>query len=211
MGLAPPLCLLCEDDYDLNLGEGRRKWRRNRAVEQGGMAELLRPMDVFALMVAAIGHDIGHPGLSNAYMVRPFFFSVITVTDELTLQVNAHTPVAQVYNDQSVLENFHTVTLIHLLRRHHFGYLLGGDFGRLGEQATGFRKVLEASILATDMSRHFGFVNQLTELGKRFGEQKGSQTSTLEEDRLLLCSGLIKCADISNPVRWLLLSCHRSS
>lgn len=70
MGLAPPLYLLCEDDYDTNLGEGRRKWRRNRAVEEGGMGELLRPMDVFALMVAAIGHDVGHPGLSNAYMVR---------------------------------------------------------------------------------------------------------------------------------------------
>lgn len=70
MGLAPPLYLLSEDDYDANLGEGRRKWRRNRAVEEGGMGELLRPMDVFALFVACIGHDVGHPGLTNAYMVR---------------------------------------------------------------------------------------------------------------------------------------------
>ena len=71
MGLAPPLFLLGEDDYDSNKGEARRKWRRNRAVADGGMGELLPPMDVFALMVAAIGHDVGHPGLSNAYMVRP--------------------------------------------------------------------------------------------------------------------------------------------
>ncbi|KAL8292738.1 hypothetical protein RQP46_001350 [Phenoliferia psychrophenolica] len=183
MGLAPPLYLLCEDDYDTNLGEGRRKWRRNRAVEEGGMGELLRPMDVFALMVAAIGHDVGHPGLSNAYMV------------------NARTPVAQVYDDKSVLENFHTVTLIHMLRRHQFDYLLGGDFGHLGDQATSFRKVVEASILATDMSRHFGFVNQLNDLGRRFGERRGGGSNNVEEDRLLLCSGLIKCADISNPTR----------
>lgn len=74
MGLAPPLYLLCEDDYDPNSGEGKRKWRRNRAVREGGMGELMRPMDVFALMVAAIGHDVGHPGLSNAYMVSfPLF------------------------------------------------------------------------------------------------------------------------------------------
>ncbi|KAM0752027.1 HD-domain/PDEase-like protein [Meredithblackwellia eburnea MCA 4105] len=183
MGLAPPLYLLCEDDYDANLGEGRRKWRRNRAVEEGGMGELLRPMDVFALLVAAIGHDVGHPGLSNAYMV------------------NARTPVAQVYDDKSVLENFHTVTLIHMLRRHNFDYLLGGDFGHLGDQATSFRKVVEASILATDMSRHFGFVNQLNDMGRRFGERRGLSSSTIEADRLLLCSGLIKCADISNPTR----------
>jgi len=184
MGLAPPLYLLCEDDYDPNIGEGRRKWRRNRAVEEGGMGELLRPMDVFALMVAAIGHDVGHPGLSNAYMV------------------NARTPVAQVYEDKSVLENFHTVTLIHMLRKHQFDYLLGGDFGHLGDQATSFRKVLEASILATDMSRHFAFVNQITDMGRRFGERhSGRSASTIEADRLLLCSGLMKCADISNPTR----------
>lgn len=73
MGLAPPLYLLCEDDYDPNTGEARRKWRRNRAVEEGRMGELLRPMDVFALMVACIGHDVGHPGLSNAYMVSLAF------------------------------------------------------------------------------------------------------------------------------------------
>lgn len=109
---------------------------------------------------------------------------------------------AQVYEDKSVLENFHTVTLIHMLRRHHFDYLLGGDFGHLGDQATSFRKVLEASILATDMSRHFAFVTQLTELGRRFGERKGLPSTTIEADRLLLCSGLMKCADISNPVSW---------
>ncbi|SCZ98798.1 BZ3500_MvSof-1268-A1-R1_Chr3-1g05628 [Microbotryum saponariae] len=182
MGLAPPLYLLCEDDYDANLGEGRRKWRRNRAVEESGMGELLRPMDVFALMVAAIGHDVGHPGLSNAYMI------------------NARTPVAQIY-DSSVLENFHTVTLIHMLRRSGFGHLLGGEFGCLGENATEFRKVLEASILATDMSRHFSFVNEITDLGRRFDERRESDLGSLESDRLLLCSGLMKCADISNPTR----------
>lgn len=119
-------------------------------------------------------------------------------------QVNARTPVAQVYEDKSVLENFHTVTLMHMLRRHHFDYLLGGDFGHLGDQATSFRKVLEASILATDMSRHFAFVNEISDMSRRFGERRGSSPatpSTVEADRLLLCSGLMKCADISNPVR----------
>ncbi|GAA5842573.1 hypothetical protein JCM9279_003623 [Rhodotorula babjevae] len=184
MGLAPPLFLLCEEDYDANLGEGRRKWRRNRAVEEGGMGELLRPMDVFALLVACIGHDVGHPGLTNAYMV------------------NARAPVAQVYDDKSILENFHTVTLTHMLRRHGFDYLLGGDFGHLGDQATPFRKIVEASILATDMSRHFAFVTEITDMGKRAQRKDASSAGrNLEADRLLLCSGLIKCADISNPTR----------
>lgn len=88
---------------------------------------------------------------------------------------------------------------MHMLRRHNFDYLLGGDFGHLGDKATSFRKILEGSILATDMSRHFGFVNQLTELGKKYGG-KLAASKNIEEDRLLLCAGLIKCADISNPV-----------
>ena len=31
--------------------------------------EVLRPQDVLAIMIAAMGHDVGHPGLSNAFMV----------------------------------------------------------------------------------------------------------------------------------------------
>ncbi|GAA5985760.1 hypothetical protein JCM5350_005272, partial [Sporobolomyces pararoseus] len=183
MGLAPPLHLLCEDDYDPNTGEARRKWRRNRAVEQGRMGKLLRPMDVFALIVSCIGHDVGHPGLSNAYLV------------------NARAPIAQVYTDKSILENFHNVTLIHMLRKHQFDYLLGGDFGHSGDAATSFRKIVEASILATDMSRHFEFVKELSELGKSFAIKDGTKDRDLEADRLLLCAGLIKSADISNPSR----------
>lgn len=92
---------------------------------------------------------------------------------------------------------------MHMLRRHGFDYLLVGDFGQLEANDTPFRKVLEASILATDMSRHFSFVNEINEMGRRFGERRASTPgapSTLESDRLLLCSGLMKCADISNPV-----------
>lgn len=114
--------------------------------------------------------------------------------------MNARAPVAQIYHDKSVLENFHTVTLIHMLRKHNFDYLLGGDFGHLGDQATSFRKVLEASILATDMSQHFSFVTQLNEMGRRFGDKRLSSSVDVEADRLLLCAGLMKCADISNSV-----------
>ncbi|GAA5989589.1 hypothetical protein JCM10908_000545 [Rhodotorula pacifica] len=183
MGLVPPLYLLCEEDHHVGAGSSRRKWRRNRAVEQSPIGQLLRPADVFALMVACIGHDVGHPGLTNAYMV------------------NARAPVAQVYDDKSILENFHTVTLIHMLRKFHFDEFLGGDFGCLGAAATPFRRVLESSILATDMSRHFAFVTDLTEMKKRNDAGLTRTEDELEADRLLLCAGLIKCADISNPTR----------
>lgn len=31
---------------------------------------LLRPQDVLTVMIGAMGHDVGHPGLSNVFMVR---------------------------------------------------------------------------------------------------------------------------------------------
>jgi hypothetical protein len=30
---------------------------------------LLRPKDVFALLIAAIGHDAAHPGVNNLFLV----------------------------------------------------------------------------------------------------------------------------------------------
>lgn len=31
--------------------------------------ELLQPLDIFALLMASIGHDVGHPGVNNNFMV----------------------------------------------------------------------------------------------------------------------------------------------
>lgn len=35
--------------------------------------QVLRPQDVFTVLIAAMGHDVGHPGLSNAFMASFFF------------------------------------------------------------------------------------------------------------------------------------------
>lgn len=40
------------------LGPGTRRAR-----------QVFRPQDVLAILIAAMGHDVGHPGLSNAFMV----------------------------------------------------------------------------------------------------------------------------------------------
>lgn len=185
LGLTPPLSVLLERDPT------KFVWHRDPSVDaRGAIGEVLRPADIFTLMIAAIGHDVGHPGLSNAYMV------------------NARTPVAQVYGDKSVLENFHSITLVHMLRRHGFGSLLDeqpaqhGELASLGVNAdsAGFRKVLSASVLATDMSNHFAFVASLTAMAGRL-KTRVRTLDELEEDRLVVCSGLMKCADISNPTR----------
>jgi len=46
---------------------------------QSEIKNLFQPLDIFALLMASIGHDVGHPGVNNSFMVPQthFFFSII--------------------------------------------------------------------------------------------------------------------------------------
>jgi hypothetical protein len=64
--------------------------------------------------------------------------------------------------------------------------------------------VLYSSILATDMSLHFAWIARLKDLGTSLEDdsflQDRSGGDLDEEDRIMICQAIIKCADISNPV-----------
>lgn len=66
------------------------------------------------------------------------------------------------------------------------------------------RKLLIDSILATDMQLHFDYMKKLGYLQEKLhannGGTDGWNGRTLDDQRTLLCSLLIKCADISNVV-----------
>jgi hypothetical protein len=36
-------------------------------------AALLRPVDILGLLMASLGHDVGHPGVNNGFMVNRAF------------------------------------------------------------------------------------------------------------------------------------------
>ena len=140
------------------------------------LAELIRPFDALTLLITAIGHDVGHPGVNNAFLVT----------------LNA--PLAQLYNDRSVLESFHCAAYSQILRRHWPAAFQGVEM----------RKLMIESILATDMGLHFDYMKRLGYLQEKLHESGGSTDGwngrILEEQRTLVCSLLIKCADISNVV-----------
>ncbi|KAI9014000.1 hypothetical protein CLU79DRAFT_871073 [Phycomyces nitens] len=139
--------------------------------------DLLRPIDIFALLMAAVGHDIGHPG------------------------INSSTPLAILYNDRSVLESFHSMAFCHLLLRHGFRKLI--DIKHYPETAGPFRKVVVSSILATDMGRHDEYVKKVEEQSIRLKSNgiNFQDENQCEQERLIICGALIKCADISNCAR----------
>ena len=140
------------------------------------IASILKPFDALTLLISAIGHDVGHPGVNNAFLVA----------------LNA--PLAQLYNDRSVLESFHCAAYSQILRR----------YWPSAFQDTKMRKLMINSILATDMGLHFKYMSDLGNLQAKLAHNDhtldGWSVKILEEYRDLTCGLLIKCADISNVV-----------
>lgn len=60
-GVVPPLSVLLHSDA--------RMWKPDKDPHDS-LLSCLTNEDIFALHIAAIGHDVGHPGLNNAFMVR---------------------------------------------------------------------------------------------------------------------------------------------
>jgi hypothetical protein len=140
------------------------------------VAALLQPFDALTLLISAIGHDVGHPGVNNAFLVA----------------LNA--PLAQLYNDRSVLEAFHCAAYSQILRRYW-----PQAFADIP-----MRKLMINSILATDMGLHFKYMIDMGNLQEKLDSNdysiEGWTPKALEETRDLVCGLLMKCADISNVV-----------
>jgi cAMP-specific phosphodiesterase 4 len=181
----------------------------------------LTPIECYAVMIAALAHDMDHPGVSNAFLI------------------NARDSLALAYNDASVLENRHVACLYKLISdKPEIDVFKNLDAPTWKE----VRRMVIAAILHTDMTQHFPMVSKLevflelkaadiqsahttqrnilrghTSSGPSFSgtggglsasasaysggsSQLSSVFSTQEERTLLLCC-ILHCADISNPAR----------
>jgi hypothetical protein len=136
---------------------------------------LLGPVEALTLLITAIGHDVGHPGVNNGFLVT----------------LNA--PLAQLYNDRSVLESFHCAAYSQILRRHWSAAF----------SDSGMRDLMISSILATDMGLHFDYMKKMGDLQEKLhvsNTTDGWDGRMVKEQKALACSLLIKCADICNVV-----------
>jgi len=147
------------------------------ATPKSPIASLLSPFDALTLLISAIGHDVGHPGVNNFFLVK----------------LNA--PLAQLYNDNSVLEAFHCAAFSQILRRHWPAAFKDKQL----------RKLLISSILATDMGVHQKFMQRMGSLQEKYHANQqsvdGWKPQDIEMYKTLVCGLLIKCADISNVAR----------
>lgn len=131
-------------------------------------------LDQLALLLAAYGHDIGHPGCNNSFMNT------------------TQTSLASLYHGQSVLENLHVALLFELLKKYP---VLQG----LAVATQNYIKAfVKQSILATDMALHFMYIEKLWPLTR--ATATGTAAFTTEEKQLLGCC-FIKAADLCNTAR----------
>jgi len=124
----------------------------------GGLAKRahMRPETMFACILAAAAHDVGHVGFNNQFLV--------TTGHSLAIQ----------YNDSSPLENMHAATLFSLMQSSG-----SNPMRRLARgSVSGIRRLMIHIIMSTDNAMHFVHVGELTDrLNQLPGQEVGSPLS----------------------------------
>jgi hypothetical protein len=136
------------------------------------------------VLLSALFHDLRHPGNTNLF------------------EINSHSSKALLYNDQSVLENYHCSTAFHLLNLPKNNIFLHYSFA---DKAL-IRKLIISCVLATDMSQHNHLIQQIQDRTRTYSSEisRGDYVSimkTRDEEMIFYGKILLHCADLSNPVR----------
>jgi hypothetical protein len=153
----------------------------------GGAGEFFNFQDILAMFCAAIGHDVAHGGMNNAFLI------------------NTGAKLAITYNDRSVLENMHASKFFETYNVEGNSFL---NHIRVEDFKTFRSKVIE-NILATDMSHHFELVDKFNErvankqdipFGKNTKDDRDKQKET-KSDRRMLMQAFTHMADLSHCTR----------
>lgn len=149
---------------------------------------ILNPIQTLALLVSSVGHDVGHPGLTNPFLI------------------NNESPIAKIYSNQSVLENYHS-TIFQDILSYHWPVFLDNSNTKNPQSPLNTKVMQVQSILATDMANHFEYLSKIDEISILLNnpETRSKIKDSLKQTNVIL-SMIIKCADISNVARPLLIS-----
>ena len=144
------------------------------------------PVQAFALLVAASIHDVGHLGLNNKFMI------------------DAESPQAKRYHDQSVNENMHLEIGLKLLESPRHDVLAYFP----AEERRAVRSMIIRMVLQTDMSFH----GQLVARFVAECERNKAKPVHAWDDPIVALEWILHTSDISNPsrrlpysVRWAML------
>ena len=143
-------------------------------LSQENVARHLTPLDIYCLILGAAMHDFNHPGFNNAFLVASRHETAI------------------LYNDVSVLENFHIANSWRLMLEDDLNPF--ANFTE--EQYQEARQTMVYAILGTDMKFHF---DHLTKFKTRLSA--GAFEDPERKDVRLLLAMCLHSADVSNPAK----------
>eukprot|EP01071_Lankesteria_metandrocarpae_P004065 Lankesteria_metandrocarpae@DN3349_c0_g1_i1.p1 len=141
-------------------------------------SECFSSVDEVTFVLSALGHDMGHPGRNNAYLVACVH------------------PLALLYNDTSVLENFHSALLFMLLSQPDLNVYQNITPEAFQQHRS---RIIEL-ILATDMKQHFEGVTKfrVRRASPEFDYVKNP------DDMWLMLKMCLKAGDLSHgALEWL--------
>mmetsp|Transcript_47043 Transcript_47043/g.117866 ORF Transcript_47043/g.117866 Transcript_47043/m.117866 type:complete len:431 (+) Transcript_47043:3-1295(+) len=136
----------------------------------------LSEMEIFALLISVMVHDLGHDGMNNNF------------------HKNAETDRALTHNDASIQENHHIMTIFTSMKH-------SSDINILASldpsQQAEVRRIVITVVLATDMSKHFVFMKEFGTLIEKKGPVREAWTDSTDT----LMQAVMHMCDISNPAR----------
>eukprot|EP00928_Gymnodinium_smaydae_P035664 TRINITY_DN25065_c0_g1_i1.p1 TRINITY_DN25065_c0_g1~~TRINITY_DN25065_c0_g1_i1.p1 ORF type:complete len:1252 (+),score=285.60 TRINITY_DN25065_c0_g1_i1:213-3968(+) len=158
----------------------------------------LTALERHALVVAALAHDIAHPGVNNLFLIE--------TSNELAVR----------YNDSAPLENMHASTLFSITNQDKFSI-----FKRLDKESLQtVRRVIIDSILDTDQARHFSLISDfnmiyehdtncfddafeefIEEGAEQWPPQNVVEIIRLPEHRKVLASQVLHLCDTAHPAK----------
>eukprot|EP00928_Gymnodinium_smaydae_P017078 TRINITY_DN16505_c0_g2_i3.p1 TRINITY_DN16505_c0_g2~~TRINITY_DN16505_c0_g2_i3.p1 ORF type:complete len:649 (-),score=154.73 TRINITY_DN16505_c0_g2_i3:117-2063(-) len=155
-------------------------WRMMR-ISQAHV--FLTGLNQLAMLVAAIGHDVGHFGVNNAFLVE--------TGHEITVR----------YNDCSPLENMHCAKLFEIITStpgaNIFKTVSRSDFFEI-------RRFCVEMVLHTDMAHHFEMVKEMQMLYQMNSDATSDELIRLFRERdtkTKVMNLILHSADISNPCK----------
>jgi 3'5'-cyclic nucleotide phosphodiesterase len=144
-------------------------------INNSDISNHMSSIELLAGIIATLGHDAGHPGKTNRFLIM--------TRDDL----------ATVYNDISVLEMMHTSIIFNMFKN--------ADSNILANLATEkwviLRKYIIDMILSTDMSKHF---DMMAQFGVKYHELDLINFESIET-RSDLFKLMVKAADIGHAAK----------
>ena len=145
-------------------------------IKNLNVSKFLAKDEQHMLMVSALIHDIGHTGKTNAF------------------EIASYSKIALRYNDESVLENYHTYYFFSILEKSDCNIFINLQDIAFRK----YRKFIISNVLNTDMKKHFELIHKIE---TKFPDIASEEFVSSESDKLLISGMLIHCCDVCHTTK----------